>query len=107
MENFARFAAEEGFHTLEHPRANREAESFMKILNKTEQITHLQHQDRETAMQEIGFRLTFKPRTGVTLYEGMMNRKVQMKLDHINHSSNSQTSKHRAVIERDKRYNRN
>ena len=62
--NFARFAEEEGFHhhriTPGHPRANGEAESFMKILNKTEQIAHLQNLDRETAVQEMltGFRST-------------------------------------------------
>ena len=42
---FAGFAKTEGFHhhrvTPEHARANGEAESFMKLLIKTEQITHL------------------------------------------------------------------
>ena len=82
--NFARLAEEEGFHhhriTPEHPRANVEAESFMKILNKTEQISHLQNRDRETVVLEmlIGFRSTTHPGTAVTPYEGMMNRKVRI-----------------------------
>ena len=42
---FAEFAKTEGFHhhrvTPEHARANGEAESFMKLLNKTEQIARL------------------------------------------------------------------
>ena len=69
-----RFAEEEGFHhhkiTPGHPRANGNAESFMKILNKTEQIAHSQNLDRETAVQEMltGFRSTPHPGTGVTPY---------------------------------------
>ena len=43
---FAAFAQEEGFHhhrvTPGHARANGEAESFMKLLNKTEKIAHFQ-----------------------------------------------------------------
>ena len=41
---FAEFAKTESFHhrvTPGHARANGEAESFMKLLNKTEQIAHL------------------------------------------------------------------
>jgi len=42
---FTEFAKTEGFHhhrvTPEHARASGEAESFMKLLNKTEQITTL------------------------------------------------------------------
>ena len=42
---FAEFAKTEGFHhhrvTPENTRTNGEAESFMKLLNKTAQITHL------------------------------------------------------------------
>lgn len=51
-------------------------------------------------MQEI----LNRPGRGVTAYQGMMNKKVQMKLDHINHGSNSQTLKDRADIERDRQY---
>ena len=105
--DFASFAEEEGFHhhriTPLHPRANGEAESFMKILNKTEQIAHLKHQDIGTAIQDmlIGFRSTPHPGTGVTPYEGMMNRRVRIKLDHTSHTS---TSNDRAVDERDRQY---
>ena len=44
LTDFKVFAEEMGFEhhrvTPEHPRANGEAESFMKVLNKTEQIAH-------------------------------------------------------------------
>jgi hypothetical protein len=43
--DFANFAIEEGFEHHEitplHPRANGEAEAFMKVLNKIEQIANL------------------------------------------------------------------
>ena len=45
-EEFSKFAIEQGFEhytvTPGHPRANGEAEVFMKLINKTEQIAHLQ-----------------------------------------------------------------
>ena len=43
---FAESTKTEGFHhrvTLEHAHANGKAESFMKLLNKTEQIAHLRN----------------------------------------------------------------
>jgi len=66
-----------------HPRANGEAESFMKVLNKTEQINHLQGGDRETAIQDmlIGYRSTPHPATGITPYKALMNREIRVKLD--------------------------
>ncbi|KAK3752978.1 hypothetical protein QZH41_005134 [Actinostola sp. cb2023] len=85
---FATFAEEEGFHdhkvTPCHARANGEAESFMKTLNKTEQIAHLQGKDCTIAMQDmlIGYRSTPHPATRVTPYEALMNRQVRTKLDH-------------------------
>jgi hypothetical protein len=46
---FSTFADEEGFYhhrvTPDHARANGEAESFMKMVNKTEQIARLQGKD--------------------------------------------------------------
>ena len=54
------FAEQEGFihHriTPEHPRANGEAERFMQLLNKTEQIAHLQGKSksgRQMAVQDM------------------------------------------------------
>lgn len=85
---FAEFAATEGFThhrvTPLHPRANGEAESFMKLVNKTEQRAQIQKISPTMAMQEmlIGYRSTPHPATGITPYEGMMNRIVQTKLDY-------------------------
>ena len=85
--DFAEFAEEEGFHhhrvTPGHARANGEAESFMKLLNKTEKIANLQGQKSTIAIQEMltGFRSTPHPATGVSPYEAMMNRTVRTKLD--------------------------
>ena len=54
---FEQFAAEEGFKhhnvTPLYARANGETESFMKLLNKTEQISHLQQQDQYTRNQSL------------------------------------------------------
>ena len=65
-------------------RANDEAESFMKLLNKTEKIAHLQGRNSKIAIQEMltGFRSTPHPATGTTPYEALMNRPVRTKLDH-------------------------
>ena len=59
-EEFAEFPKQEGFHhhriTPLHPRANGEAERFMRTLNKTEQIAHLQSKDdygRRNAIQDM------------------------------------------------------
>ena len=54
---FAEFAAAEGFRhhriTPLHPRANGEAESFMKLVNKTEQRARIQRVSPTIAMQEL------------------------------------------------------
>ena len=67
-----------------HPRANDEAESFMKMVKKTEQRAHAQKVSIKIAMQEMltDYRSTPHPATGITPYEGMMNRQVRTKLDH-------------------------
>ena len=109
--DFANFAEEEGFNhhriTPEHPRANGEVESFMRILNKTEQIAHLQNQNREISIQEmlVGYRSTPHPATGMTPYQGMMNREVRIKLDDINNTrDNHSTANEIEIAERDRKY---
>ena len=69
-----------GFHhhriTPEHPRVNGEAESFMKVLNKTEQIAHSDGRTTYSAVQYMlmGYRSTPHPATGYTPYEALMKR---------------------------------
>lgn len=106
---FAEFAATEGFThhrvTPLHPRANGEAESFMKLVNKTEQRAQIQKISPTMAMQEmlIGYRSTPHPATGITPYEGMMNRIVQTKLDY--ECRTKKRKRDEALInERDKQY---
>ena len=102
-QEFQRFAQEEGFihHkvTPDHPRANGEAENFMKILNKTEQIAHLQKEDREIAIQTMlmGYRAAPHPATQTPPYEALMGRPVRTKLDH--------TTPHQVVKDKDKQIN--
>ena len=106
---FAEFAKTEGFHhhrvTPEHARANGEAESFMKLLNKTEQITHLKGGNSSIAIQEMltGYRSTPHPATGIAPYEALMNRQVRTKLDHQTRES-SENARDTAINERDERY---
>ena len=67
---FNKIAKEMGFRhhrvTPEHPRANGEAESFMKVLNKTEQIAHSEDKSSSTAIQNMlmGYRSTPHPAAG-------------------------------------------
>ncbi|XP_064622360.1 uncharacterized protein LOC135484656 [Lineus longissimus] len=91
-EAFRQFAEEEGFDhhkvTPLHARANGEAESFMKMLNKIEQICHLQNlsgADREQAIQNmlVAYRSTPHIWIGVSPYQAMMNRDVRTKLDYF------------------------
>ena len=104
---FAEFAAEEGFRhhriTPLHPRANGEAENFMKLLNKTEQRARLENKPANTAIQELltGYRSTPHPATGITPYDAMMDRKVRTKLDYSQRESTIEKQK---VNERDKEY---
>ena len=58
------------------------------MLNKTEQITHLQGKnrlERQNAIQDIltGYRSTPHPATGVTPFEAMRGATVRTKLDRI------------------------
>lgn len=107
---FSEFAAEEGFRhhrvTPLHPRANGEADSFMKLVNKTEQRAHAQRTSIKDAMQDMltGYRSTPHPATGITPYEGMMNRNIRTKLDYHNGKSARTNFDDFGVNEQDKRY---
>ncbi|CAC5366626.1 unnamed protein product [Mytilus coruscus] len=108
---FANFAAEQGFEhhkiTLLHPRANDEADAFMKVLNKTEQIAKLQNKDSAIAVQEmlVGYRSTPHPATGVSPYEALMKRRVRTKLGYIPRTNDDEEITHdRKMNERDKCY---
>ena len=70
--------------TPEHPRANGEAESFMKVLNKTEQIAHNEGRSACIAIQNMlmGYRSTPHPATGYSPYEALMRRNIKTKLDY-------------------------
>lgn len=88
---FAEFAESEGCKhhrvILLQPKANEEAEKFMQLLNKTEQIAHMQNKDkleRSTAVLEMlmGYRDTPHLATGVSPYQAMTNRQIRTKLDY-------------------------
>ena len=57
------------------------------------------------AMQEMltGYRSTPHPATGISPYEGMMNRTIRTKLDYVSRM-NGQTKNEKLVNERDKLY---
>ena len=107
---FVEFANEEGFHhhrvTPEHARVNGEVESFMKMLNKIEHISHFQGEDKQTAIQNMltGYRSTPHPATGVTPYEELMNRHVRTKLDYQHRKEDVESMRDIAVNERDEAY---
>jgi transposase InsO family protein len=106
---FTEFAEEMGFihHriTPDHPRANGEAESFMKVLNKTEKIARSEGQPSNTAIQYmlIGYRSTPHPATRYSPYETLMKRNVRTKLDCTNQFRLTDIQKMEAEIaDRDK-----
>ena len=107
---FAEFAVEEGFRhhriTPLHPRANGEAENFMKLLNKSEQRARLENKPSKIAIQEllIGYRSTPHPATGITPYDAMMNRKVRTKLDYTQREIEIGERNKNQVDDRDKEY---
>ena len=78
----------------------------MKLLNKTEQIAHLQGRDSSMAIQEMltGYRSTPHPATGVTPYETPMNRPVRIKLDYQTGESNKERARDTAINRRDAEY---
>ena len=55
----------------------------MKVLNKTEQIAHIDGKTSFSAIQNMlmGYRSTPHPATGHTPYESLMKRNVRTKLD--------------------------
>ena len=93
----------------EHPRANGEGESFMKVLNKTEQIAHSEGRSSNSALQYMlmGYRSTPHPATGYCPYEALMKRNVRTKLDHDSFSRSKDYHKmEREITNRDKEYKR-
>lgn len=109
--DFSQFAEEMGFKhhrvTPEHPRANGEAESFMKVLNKTEQIAHSEGRSSSTAIQYMlmGYRSTPHPATGYSPYEALMRRAVRTKLDYKTFERDTDYQKmDHAITEHDKEY---
>ena len=91
------------FTTIElYARANGEAESFMKLMNHSEQISHLQEKNTIQDML-TRYRSTPHPATIVTPYEALMNRPVRTKLDH-QVRNNSPKTKDNIINERDKLY---
>ncbi|XP_038077223.1 uncharacterized protein K02A2.6-like [Patiria miniata] len=106
---FTEFTKREGFYhykvTPDHARANGEAESFMKLLNRAEQIAHLQMKSRNIIIQEmlIGYRSKPHPATNITPYEALMNRPVRTKLDH-KPAKHTQNIKDSIIDESDKQY---
>lgn len=73
----------------------------MQLLNKTEQIAHLQGKhksERELAVQDMlmSYRDTPHPATGVTPYEAMLNRPIRTRF--------RQKAKDKMIEECDKRY---
>ena len=102
---FAEFAKTEGFYH-EHARANGEAESFMKLLNKTEQIAHLQGRNSDMAIQEMltGYSSTPHPATAVTPYEALMNRKVRTKQDYQTTEDRVESTRDTFINRRDAEY---
>ena len=101
---------EEGFRhhkiTPLHPQANSEAESFMKLLNKTEQRSRLENKSVHVAIQELltGYRSTPHPATGVSSYQAMMNRQIRTKLDYTERDPVIRNEKENNIKERDKIY---
>ena len=97
--DFRNFAEEMSFKhhrvTPEHPRANGEAERFMKVLNKTEQIAHSEGRSSNAAIQYMlmGYRSTPHLAIGYCPYEAIMKRNVRTKLDYDSFPSVETTTK--------------
>ena len=77
---------------------------FYRFIRVVRQINGRTLRNKEKmAIQEmlIGYRSTPHPATGITPYEGMMNRTVRTKLDYENRISNT-SNKERLINERDR-----
>ena len=93
--------------TPEHPWANGEAESFMKVLYRTEQIAHSEGRSSNSALQYMlmGYRSTPHPATGYSSYEALMKRNVRTKLDYSSFSiSRKYHNMEREINKGDKQY---
>ena len=107
---FKEFAGEMGFYhhrvTPEHPRANGEAESFMKVLNKTEKIARTEKKSSFTAIQNMlmGYRSTPHPATGFPPYEALMKRSVRTILDRVPNQKPKLKSMDKHINQRDAEY---
>ena len=106
---FAELTKTEGFHhhrvTPEHACANGEAKSFMKLLNKTEQIAPFKEGNGCIEIQEMvtGYPSTPHPATEVVPCEALKNRRVRTKLDHQTRGS-GEIARDTAINKRDERY---
>ena len=107
---FEQFVKNKGLHhrrvTPEHARTNREAESFMKLLNKTEEIAHLQGRDNSIAIQEMltGYRSSPRPAVGVMPYESLINRQVRTSLDYQTEENSKESTCDKAINRRGAAY---
>lgn len=107
---FSEFAEVEGFQhhcvTPMHPRANGQAENFMKLLNKTEKRARIQKIPSTIALQEMltGYHSIPHPATGITPYDGMMNRLVRTNLDYKDRVTEQFSKCETQVNERDRQY---
>ena len=107
---FGKFAKEYGFYhhrvTPEHPRANGEAERFMKVINKTEKIARSERIPINTAVQDMlmGYRSTPHPATGYTPYEALMRRNVRTKLDYPGKMQIDISKMEKEITDKDRQY---
>lgn len=111
---FQQFTEENGIKhhriTPLHPQANGEAESFMRLLNKTEQIANITGEDSERAISKmlIGYNSTPHPATQTSPYRALMNRDVRTKIDHKNNIATEikENRKSQEITELDQQYKR-
>ena len=85
-------------------------EQFMKVLNKTEQIAHMEGRTSTSAIQYMlmGYRSTPHPATGYSPYEALMKRDVRTKLDFKPFSRKRDTSQmEKEITNTDKEYKKN